>query len=627
MSHSPSTDHNAWQYVIMPHREHRFDATRALNLVENILGTFGVATFVIEFYRIGAVASVWDLSKQPDPVSHELFRANCPDAFIDPKQSQTLLVDSLPLQGAIIPLKQYNRADFPLLYIDEIQANADPLDGLFQAAKVLDEHEMARFLVFVKKRQKPVFHQVGQFRNSIQQIQELQDRKTYLRAKHAHEHLLEARKAAPWYACYVALEVFAKDQERIITIADTLIAQLNGFERKTPNLPTNSLVIEDSRIVIYAVNNEHDFTQHSAVSAFYDSLFNPKQERFIRKYQSFFELREVASLWHIPHQDFSSDNVMWSPVKADLPVELAGKEEGVFLGGAFYRGRIEPVFLHPEDRNQHMNIVGKTRMGKSTLMHHMIRHDIAQGRGVCVIDPHGSLVHSVLQHSIPPEREDDVIVLDLNDPRIPLPLNVLAGSQSYAGIGRVVNIIERFYQVTGVQMDRFIRAGIKVMRYIPHATMKDLQQFLIKEDFRMKVLEVIEEDDLFHLWDTQYHQQKPGQRTRLSDPIINRINPFYANPYLYPSLCHPDCLDFSQLINENRIVLISLRSNSEVVPHKEQHFVGSLLVSLIQMVGMNRQEGSEPYYVYVDEIQNLVTSSLDVIFFASSQVRGVLHCR
>ena len=125
---------------------------------------------------------------------------------------------------------------------------------------------------------------------------------------------------------------------------------------------------------------------------------------------------------------------------------------------------------------------------------------------------------------------------------------------------------------------------------------------------------MIEEDDLFHLWDTQYHQQKPGQRTRLSDPIINRINPFYANPYLYPSLCHPDCLNFSQLINENRIVLISLRSNSEVVPHKEQHFVGSLLVSLIQMVGMNRQEGSEPYYVYVDEIQNLVTSSLDVIF-------------
>src|ERR1039457_3780799 len=49
-----------------------------------------------------------------------------------------------------------------------------------------------------------------------------------------------------------------------------------------------------------------------------------------------------------------------------------------------------------EIRNRHIYIPGKTRHGKSTLIHAMAYQDIKNGAGVCVIDPKGDLVDSLL---------------------------------------------------------------------------------------------------------------------------------------------------------------------------------------------------------------------------------------
>ena len=73
-----------------------------------------------------------------------------------------------------------------------------------------------------------------------------------------------------------------------------------------------------------------------------------------------------------------------------------------------------PFSLTFESRFRHTYIVGKTGTGKSTLLQRMICNDIQRDRGVAVLDPHGSLIESIIQHC-PKERIDDIILVDVTD--------------------------------------------------------------------------------------------------------------------------------------------------------------------------------------------------------------------
>ena len=54
----------------------------------------------------------------------------------------------------------------------------------------------------------------------------------------------------------------------------------------------------------------------------------------------------------------------------------------------------------------------------------MIRQDLRNGNGICVIDPHGSLIESVLPF-VQKNRADDVIIFDPSDIERPMGLNLL----------------------------------------------------------------------------------------------------------------------------------------------------------------------------------------------------------
>jgi hypothetical protein len=62
--------------------------------------------------------------------------------------------------------------------------------------------------------------------------------------------------------------------------------------------------------------------------------------------------------------------------------------------------RSVPVFLPLKARLEHAHVIGTTGGGKTKFLEHCIRQDIIDGRGVCVVDPHGnhpdSLYRSVL---------------------------------------------------------------------------------------------------------------------------------------------------------------------------------------------------------------------------------------
>src|SRR3954468_3079345 len=83
-----------------------------------------------------------------------------------------------------------------------------------------------------------------------------------------------------------------------------------------------------------------------------------------------------------------------------------------------------PFGIPVADRRRHVYVIGKTGSGKSTLLRNMAAQDIAAGRGLMLLDPHGDLADELLDY-VPPWRINDVIYLDPADLSRPVGFNLL----------------------------------------------------------------------------------------------------------------------------------------------------------------------------------------------------------
>ena len=131
----------------------------------------------------------------------------------------------------------------------------------------------------------------------------------------------------------------------------------------------------------------------------------------------FFNVLEVASLWHLPTNLIKLPNIAWgktllSEPPANLPVAigLSDKEKAQinFIAKTEFKNRLVTFGIKKPDRRRHIYIIGKTGVGKSTLIANMAISDFKKREGVAVIDPHGDLCEILLDY-IPSYRINDVV--------------------------------------------------------------------------------------------------------------------------------------------------------------------------------------------------------------------------
>ena len=136
--------------------------------------------------------------------------------------------------------------------------------------------------------------------------------------------------------------------------------------------------------------------------------------------------RELASLWHFPSIKYNKmDTIKWQNYKfAPAPKNVPA--DGMFLGMNAYRGEKRKIYMNNEDRFRHFYIIGQTGTGKSSIIQLMARQDFHSGKGLCIIDPHGSLIEDLMPY-IPRERANDVIYFNPSDMERPMGLNLLEG--------------------------------------------------------------------------------------------------------------------------------------------------------------------------------------------------------
>src|SRR5947209_8007774 len=106
------------------------------------------------------------------------------------------------------------------------------------------------------------------------------------------------------------------------------------------------------------------------------------------------------------------------------PYDHDHENEIIPFGVSNFRGQPRKFGIKTDDRRRHVYIIGKTGMGKTTILENFVVSDINAGHGVAYVDPHGDTADKILDF-VPPHRINDVVYFNPSDMAYPLGFNIL----------------------------------------------------------------------------------------------------------------------------------------------------------------------------------------------------------
>lgn len=632
-------------YLIRVPRGMEWNSARSLRFVEQLLYSFTPLLFRISADHRSITWQVVDLHGRDPEMIENAIRISYPEADVRRCRIDELEpTTQVPLHRLTLVYRGANPFVFPLKSATEI-SDFDPLTSIVSAMNGLAEGERISTNLFV----------VGEVSDAQPYGERLLRRSTIKATDYlsingfrtiAHlkstgldrvdryvsrdQKVLEEKLRHPLYQALFMVQLDSPDRQRVLALAQNLDSQLYGIA----NNPYNSLswytgmpegflwrfvprTPPDPETLITELTPTDSPLAESAIERIWDYATFEEAKAARQATRLILGAEELALLWHLPDEHFSASRIHWLSSRTVPPPTAVVHQEhsaSVQLGFGTSGGKLFPIHLPLKDREKHVRIIGKTGVGKSSLLYDLIMQDIRQGYGVAVIDPHGSLVQSVLETRMSPEEFNRVVVLDLSDPTAPPPLNPLRGGLGHVRVGQIIQSIESIYPDTKryPRTSYLLRAALLTLNADPAATLKDVVRLFTDADYREHLLQYVDDEELRNTWE-EFNRMKESEKRTITEPIRNRMSPFYSNPDLTPIMCHPESLDFRALMRERKIILISLKMDEERVPETERDLIGALLLSRLQMSGMH-EHGTIPYFVYIDEVQRFVTSSLDSMF-------------
>ncbi|MBI5733999.1 MAG: type IV secretion system DNA-binding domain-containing protein [Candidatus Kerfeldbacteria bacterium] len=395
-------------------------------------------------------------------------------------------------------------------------------------------------------------------------------------------------------------------------------------------LNLNNILQSFSEFNVYQYGNRFRFRRPISLSHF---LYNFIHRVFVEYRHMVWNTEELASIYHFPLPTTETPNIRWlSARKAAPPSNLP--EQGLELGYSEYRGLHKVIKMTAEDRARHFYIIGKSGTGKSVLMEHMAAQDIAAGRGVCVIDPHGELVESVLAR-VPAARAQDVIIFNPADMERPQGLNLLEYDPAYPEqktfvINEMIKILDKLYDLRttgGPMFEQYMRNSMLLVMDDPAsgATLMEISKVLADPDYRRYKLSKINNPVVYDFWVKE--AQKAGGEASLANMvpyITSKLNQFVANDTMRPIIGQQhSAFNFREVMDQRKIILVNLSKGK--IGELNAYLLGLVMVGKILMAALSRTDMAPAsrvdFYLYIDEFQNFITDSISTILSEARKYR------
>lgn len=335
-------------------------------------------------------------------------------------------------------------------------------------------------------------------------------------------------------------------------------------------------------------------------------------------------IEELASLYHLPHTNVETPNIVWANSKtaeppSNLPTQSKhGAEQISPFGVTNFRGDNQIFGPLRSDRGRHYYILGQTGVGKSKAMELLCLSDIFYDQGFGIIDPHGDVALSILSF-IPERRMKDVVYFNPADTNFPIgfnPLEVTDPAFKTQTSSELVGVMKRLFDSWGPRLEYILRYTLLALLDYPNSTMLDITRMLTEKKFRDAVISYIEDPVVKTFWTTEFASWNEKFATEAVAPVLNKVGAFTANPMIRNIVGQPkSTFNLRELMDGGKILIMNLSRG--LVGEDNAAILGSMMVTKIQLATMSRADIPEsqrrPFYLYVDEFQNFATDSFAVI--------------
>jgi len=349
----------------------------------------------------------------------------------------------------------------------------------------------------------------------------------------------------------------------------------------------------------------------------------------IRQKKTILSCNELASLYHIPNNKYNrSTNIAWqrfklAPAPANIPTE------GILIGHNYYRGETKEIRIKNEDRFRHFYVIGQTGTGKSSVMQVMIRQDLQNGKGLCVVDPHGQLIEDIMPF-IPRERADDVIYFNPADLERPIGINLLEANtpeeRELVALDAMNIMIKLFNEeIFGPRIQDYFRNGCLTLMEDPEGgALTDIVRLFTDDEYQKLKVEKVKNPIVRSFWEHQMAKTGAREKQEMIPYFASKFGQFVTNTMMRNIIGQSkSSFDFAEAMNNNKILLMNLSKGT--TGDINSKLLGLIIVQKIQMAALRRQNlgegGRKDFFLYIDEFQNYITDSIETILSEARKYR------
>ena len=292
-----------------------------------------------------------------------------------------------------------------------------------------------------------------------------------------------------------------------------------------------------------------------------------------------------------------------------------------------YRGQRRRFGIKLDDRRRHMYLVGKTGMGKSTVMERMIVNDMNAGHGIALVDPHGDLVEKMLDF-VPSNRVNDIVYINPSDYEYPIGLHVLEAvhvpPRHLLPAGLMGDITKMSAPAWSARMEYILNNTILALLEYPGSTMLGIARMLVDPRYRTRVLTKVTDPIVKGFWVDEFANYNDKFRNEAVAPIQNKVGQFLSSAIIRNIVGQPkSTIDLREIMDSKKILLLNLAKGR--IGEDNSSLLGAMMITRLQLAAMSRVDTPEAqrsdFFLYVDEFQNFATESFAGILSEARKYR------
>ena len=306
---------------------------------------------------------------------------------------------------------------------------------------------------------------------------------------------------------------------------------------------------------------------------------------------------------------------------------IIGNPDVNYFATTNFRNKNRKFGIKLDDRRRHLYVVGKTGMGKTTMLENMVLNDIYAGHGVGVVDPHGDFAEKIIDY-IPAHRINDVVYFNPADIDYPIGFNILESIDPryrHLVASGLMGVFKKIWpDVWSARMEYILNNTLLALLEFPNTTLLGINRLLADNAYRKRVIKNLKDPVIKSFWETEFAGYNDRYKQEAVAPVQNKIGQFLsASDIRYIVGQVKSRINIREIMDTKKIFIMNLSKGR--IGEDNSRLLGGMLITKIQLAAMERVDTPEKerkdFFLYVDEFQNFATESFSNILSEARKYR------